>query len=599
MSNSILYSKNPPIDFQNNRSIYILSMKVSSIPASLVVVFAVFGLIFSSAIELNAQSKQSSSQSSKKSASKKSGSKKSGSKKSGSKKSGSKNPSGGSPSGGSSSGGSSSGGSSSGGSSSAPAPEMVTVQGGALPTGSQLAGQTVSTFEIGKYEVTWGEWKAVRDWAVANGYSDLVDTGSSEGIPPGRGKGEKNPVTTVSWYDAVKWCNARSEMESIVPVYRNSNGSIYKTSEGEPIALNSANGYRLPTETEWEWAARGGILSQGYVYSGGNNLNSVAVGIGGDQPVGTKIANELGIHDMSGNVSEWVWDSVDPPLGSSYTIFRTYRGGDSFQSPNLEICKVAFRATGGTPPDNRPSNFGFRLARNLEMVTVQGGTLPTGSQLAGQTVSTFEIGKYEVTWGEWKAVRDWAVANNKGYSDLAGVGDTYPSGSADNFPVTQVSWYDVVKWSNARSEKEGLTPVYQVSGATYKTGAVAPTLNASANGYRLPSEKEWEWAARGGVSSKAYTYSGSNTANEVGWEYQIDGTKAVGTKAANELGIYDMSGNVFEWCEDVAYTTSRRFRGGGWRYYHGGAAVADRDSGYYPDFRSIDFGFRLARRLGN
>ena len=108
------------------------------------------------------------------------------------------------------------------------------------------------------------------------------------------------------------------------------------------------------------------------------------------------------------------------------------------------------------------------------MVTVGGGTLPQSSGLSGQIVSTFHIGKYEVSWGEWKEVRAWGVAN--GYSDLDGVGDTYPSGSADNFPVINVSWYDVVKWMNAKSEKEGLTPVYQVSGAVYKTGQSAPKV---------------------------------------------------------------------------------------------------------------------------
>jgi formylglycine-generating enzyme required for sulfatase activity len=235
-----------------------------------------------------------------------------------------------------------------------------------------------------------------------------------------------------------------------------------------------------------------------------------------------------------------------------------------------------------------------------DMVTVAGGTLPESSELAGEVVATFEIGKYEVTWGEWKSVRDWAVTN--GYSDLAGVGDTYPSGSVDNFPVINVSWYDVVKWSNARSEKEGLTPVYQVSGTTYKSGEVAPTVSASANGYRLPSEKEWEWAARGRVSSQGYTYSGSNTANEVAWtiENSSGGSHVVGAKLPNELGIYDMSGNVWEWCEDVANTSSRRrFRGGSWDYYAGFAAVASR--GYYnaPDARNYIVGFRLARSSGN
>jgi sulfatase modifying factor 1 len=231
-----------------------------------------------------------------------------------------------------------------------------------------------------------------------------------------------------------------------------------------------------------------------------------------------------------------------------------------------------------------------------DMVSVAGGTLPEGSELGGQVVAAFQIGKYEVTWGEWKEVREWAVAN--GYNDLAGVG----AGNGDNFPVAFVSWYDVVKWSNARSEKEGLTPVYEVSGATYKTGEVAPTLNASANGYRLPSEKEWEWAARGGVSSQGYSYSGSNTVNDVAWTYEnsSDGTKAVGTKLANELGIYDMSGNVWEWSEDVAYTSNRRIRGGSWDYDDDFAAVAYRAYVIgYPGSRYDRVGFRLARSSGN
>jgi formylglycine-generating enzyme required for sulfatase activity len=114
-------------------------------------------------------------------------------------------------------------------------------------------------------------------------------------------------------------------------------------------------------------------------------------------------------------------------------------------------------------------------------------------------------------------------------------------------------------------------------------------------------EAEWEWAARGGASSQGSIYSGSNDLSAVAWYYDNSsgGTKAVGTKAANELGIYDMSGNVWEWCEDVVYTSNRRFRGGGWPYYADNCAVASRDYGSYPDYRNSSIGFRLARSSGN
>lgn len=222
------------------------------------------------------------------------------------------------------------------------------------------------------------------------------------------------------------------------------------------------------------------------------------------------------------------------------------------------------------------------------------GTLPVGSALAGQVVGDFQIGKTEVTWGEWRAVRDWAAAN--GYSDLATAG----AGRGDRYPVTDVSWYDVVKWCNAKSEKEGGAPVYQdANGGTFKTGTHSPTSNASAIGYRLPTDAEWEWAARGGRQTHGYKYSGSNDADLVAWtlENSSDGTKVVGTKAANELGICDMSGNVFEWCWDLYQGfegSSRVLRGGDWSYYAGNCPVAS-SGRYAPECRGSTFGFRLAR----
>ena len=120
-------------------------------------------------------------------------------------------------------------------------------------------------------------------------------------------------------------------------------------------------------------------------------------------------------------------------------------------------------------------------------------------------------------------------------------------------------------------------------------------MNASANGYRLPSEKEWEWSARGGVSSQGYTYSGSNDLNSVAWysNNSGNGTKTVGTKAPNELGIYDMSGNVFEWCFGDC-----RFRGGSWADNNADYFTVLRRNWGWPGLPS-SLGFRLAQNAGN
>ena len=255
-----------------------------------------------------------------------------------------------------------------------------------------------------------------------------------------------------------------------------------------------------------------------------------------------------------------------------------------------------------------------------DFVTVQHGTFPEyasphWSRFSGKYVATFQIGKYEVIWGEWKEVRDWAV--NHGYTDLAGssvqeVGGTYPSGSADNFPVINVNLFDVMKWCNAKSEKEGLSPVYLLSnGEVYRTGydfgygTSAGRVNRSAKGYRLPTDMEHEWASRGGVIgvNNKYKYSGSNDLNSVAW-YQGNsshGTKAVGTKLANELGIYDMIGNVSEWCEFASSPGFTSNRGAGF----GGSWFDNNDPffiGIYGSSeieRSNRIGFRLARKSGN
>jgi formylglycine-generating enzyme required for sulfatase activity len=231
------------------------------------------------------------------------------------------------------------------------------------------------------------------------------------------------------------------------------------------------------------------------------------------------------------------------------------------------------------------------------LVQVAGGALPEVSSMAGYQVGDVLVGKYEVTWGEWQVVRDWAVEN--GYSDLAGVG----AGWGDVQPVQSVSWYDVLKWCNARSEKEGLVPVYLESGVVFRSGqpsAADLRMATTANGYRLPLEGEWEWAARGGVPSNGFLFSGGNQLNDVGWFWKNawgQGTMAVGLKRENELGLFDMSGNVQEWCWDIHQDDAgrRRFRGGSFDIGEQEALVATRSGHYEVEGRSPNLGFRVWR----
>ncbi len=255
-------------------------------------------------------------------------------------------------------------------------------------------------------------------------------------------------------------------------------------------------------------------------------------------------------------------------------------------------------------PQNYSGQMRFRL-------TVDDGYayIPSGAFVMGRTsgdtdasappvtvtVSAFYLQKTETTQAKWDEVRAWGL--NNGYTDLAVGG-----GKGSNHPVVGgITWWDVVKWCNARSEKEGLTPCYSVDGIVMRTGTIAPICNWGTNGYRLPSEAEWEKAARGGGSGQRFswgdtiTHSQANYSSSASFIYDVSPTRSyhptyatgpfpytspVGSFTANSYGLYDMTGNVEEWCWDwyggsyyqdgaadprgPATGTNRVMRGGSW-----------------------------------
>ena len=445
-------------------------------------------------------------------------------------------------------------------------------------------------FYMGKHEVTQEQWESV----MGNN-------------PSSRTKGAKLPVTDVSWNDCQDFVKKLNE----------------KTNSG----------YRLPTEAEWEYACRAGTTT---AYAVGNSLSKGDANIDGDRikAVGSYIPNAFGLYDMHGNVSEWCEDtpddypvgSVTDPKGPEVGPYRVLRGGyfSDFDSGARSSVRNI-----NTPTD-RGSYYGFRLARTailkqpvvptatkpdpaevmpvkvnllvapfteakakevqkevakslkkeveeredlgkeikLEMVLIPAGKFKMGFLGKDHEVTLtkpYYMGKYEVTQEQWEAVME----NNQS-STIGG-----------RLPVTNVSWDDCqefIKKLNARKKVI----------------------------YRLPTEAEWEYACRAGTTA---AYSFGNSLTKIDANINDASIRSVGSYRPNIFGLYDMHGNVWEWCEDWygswqdgevtdpkgAATGERRvLRGGSFLSNDLNSRSSNRNY-YSPIYRIGTNGFRLAK----
>ena len=303
----------------------------------------------------------------------------------------------------------------------------------------------------------------------------------------------------------------------------------------------------------------------------------------------------------------------------------TYVAGQRFTIAGVSVT-VLYATTSATP-----TNMALIPAGSFEM----GNTLSASNdgdtdELPVHTVSVreFYMDKYEVSKALWDEVASWAGSH--GYDINTGSA----SGKATNHPVYNVTWHEAVKWSNARSQKEGLTPCYTLDGTVVmRTGTSDPECNFLANGYRLPTEAEWEKAARGGLRGKRFPWGDTITHSEANYEsssysYDVSPTSGyhptyatgsfpysspVGSFPPNAYGLYDVAGNMDEWCWDSYslsyYATSpelnptgpalgddrgRVRRGGSWTSSARYARAADRDV-LNPGIGYDYLGFRCVR----
>ena len=451
--------------------------------------------------------------------------------------------------------------------------QMIPLEGGIFRT-SMGGVRGISNFEISSKEVTQLQWKIITD-----------------SLPNGIKKCPNCPIEAVSFREVQRFIQRLNEL--------------------------TGESYRLPTSPEWEFAATVGgkieneMLKQNVSDWSWHKGNAS----GNSRQVGKKTKNDLGIFDMYGNIWEWCFDRViagstqesDDLCGDPRGTNRVIRGGGWDTKPDSFYVGIS----GNIPEDRKKPGLGFRLAKGgvppcedemkeafhypaIEMVPVAGGQFTMGPDESGNTfmvqLPAFEIAKYELSQELWEAI----MGENPSWNIIC-----------SSCPVETVNWDQVQEFISI--------------------------LNAKRNtNYRLPTEAEWEYAARGGREEVGTQFAGINTMESlylygncffgddelaVDGDYKIDKFPAiapVGSLLPNELGIYDLSGNVWELCQDWKgpYPTTPQnspegpasglekvIRGGGWNGNPEDCSISTRRGMRIQDEGKRWIGFRLVRSL--
>ena len=498
------------------------------------------------------------------------------------------------------------------------------------------------------------------------------------------------PVINLSWWDAIAFCNWLSEKEKLPKAY-NSKGNFLDKGGRVTTDPSKVVGYRLPTEAEWEYAAKKGmelpILMEEWCsdylekfsnyekvnpyesdtfkavrgqdlryFSEPSSTSQTGFRICRTVPYVGKNRPPLAPYNptpsheaVAGSTSvTLVWESYDPDGDvMAYDVYFDTNSNPttkvsanqtetSFRIEGLSYdaiyyWKVVVKDVHGATTEGPVWEFATRDIQPMQ-VLVEKGSFTMGDTWGDgyndekpthkvTFTYNFYIGKYETTFDEYDAFCE-ATGRNKSKDEGWGRGQR---------PVINVSWNDAIAYCNWLSEKEKLPKAYDSEGNLLDKNGNITTDPSKVIGYRLPTEAEWEYAARGGNKSKGYKYSGSDNVDNVAWYWQNSGdkyltgdrdwdtiiknncrTQEIGKKAPNELGLYDMSGNVWEWCSDwydsgyyskSPTTNPYNSTAGSFRVLRGGSSgsnathvrVADRS--YFPLALLDCLGFRICRTV--